>query len=101
MRSRTPSAGFAARRNCWPGNCRKKASRTTPTSSLKKPTACAIRSEEHTSELQSLMRSSYAVLCWKNNKEREQKITNLNPNDQQPNPMTSCANKKHKHAAKT
>src|SRR3546814_1851733 len=24
---------------------------------------CAIRSEEHTSELQSLMRSSYAVFC--------------------------------------
>src|SRR3546814_10010565 len=24
----------------------------------------AARSEEHTSELQSLMRSSYAVLCW-------------------------------------
>src|SRR3546814_8397636 len=27
--------------------------------------AAAIRSEEHTSELQSLMRSSYAVFCWK------------------------------------
>src|SRR3546814_9303374 len=26
------------------------------------------RSEEHTSELQSLMRSSYAVLCWKKTK---------------------------------
>src|SRR3546814_5519815 len=26
------------------------------------------RSEEHTSELQSLMRSSYAVLCWKKQK---------------------------------
>src|SRR3546814_5091466 len=26
------------------------------------------RSEEHTSELQSLMRSSYAVLCWKKKK---------------------------------
>src|SRR3546814_5525591 len=25
------------------------------------------RSEEHTSELQSLMRSSYAVFCWKKN----------------------------------
>src|SRR3546814_3838801 len=25
------------------------------------------RSEEHTSELQSLMRSSYAVCCWKKN----------------------------------
>src|SRR3546814_2693585 len=26
---------------------------------------CADRSEEHTSELQSLMRNSYAVFCWK------------------------------------
>src|SRR3546814_1953789 len=26
------------------------------------------RSEEHTSELQSLMRISYAVFCWKKNK---------------------------------
>src|SRR3546814_10288545 len=26
------------------------------------------RSEEHTSELQSLMRSSYAVFCWKKKK---------------------------------
>src|SRR3546814_5438326 len=27
--------------------------------------ACSLRSEEHTSELQSLMRNSYAVLCLK------------------------------------
>src|SRR3546814_2398057 len=30
-----------------------------------KPAAKAVRSEEHTSELQSLMRSSYAVFCLK------------------------------------
>src|SRR3546814_10275525 len=30
--------------------------------------ATALRSEEHTSELQSLMRISYAVFCLKNNK---------------------------------
>src|SRR3546814_5927114 len=29
------------------------------------------RSEEHTSELQSLMRSSYAVFCWKKKKQEE------------------------------
>src|SRR3546814_6325601 len=29
----------------------------------------AVRSEEHTSELQSLMRSSYAVFCLKNKKQ--------------------------------
>src|SRR3546814_10332231 len=28
--------------------------------------ALGLRSEEHTSELQSLMRISYAVFCWKN-----------------------------------
>src|SRR3546814_4869741 len=30
-----------------------------------RPCACAQRSEEHTSELQSLMRNSYAVFCLK------------------------------------
>src|SRR3546814_9945701 len=34
---------------------------TTPTGLIDKP--CLIRSEEHTSELQSLMRTSYAVFC--------------------------------------
>src|SRR3546814_4188820 len=29
------------------------------------PSRGGFRSEEHTSELQSLMRSSYAVFCWK------------------------------------
>src|SRR3546814_2360497 len=41
-------------------------------------TVCADRSEEHTSELQSLMRISYAVFCLKkknkNNKENKQKV---------------------------
>src|SRR3546814_10787091 len=35
------------------------------------------RSEEHTSELQSLMRTSYAVSCWK--KKTPQKDTNQQP----------------------
>src|SRR3546814_8175766 len=34
---------------------------------------CTRRSEEHTSELQSLMRISYAVFCLKKKKEPEQK----------------------------
>src|SRR3546814_9277559 len=33
------------------------------------------RSEEHTSELQSLMRISYAVFCLKNNNKNNNKIT--------------------------
>src|SRR3546814_9008814 len=34
------------------------------------------RSEEHTSELQSLMRNSYAVFCLKKNRNEEEKTTN-------------------------
>src|SRR3546814_8674242 len=34
--------------------------------------ACHLRSEEHTSELQSLMRISYAVFCLKKKKKNEQ-----------------------------
>src|SRR3546814_2811595 len=36
------------------------------------PTASRMRSEEHTSELQSLMRISYAVFCLKNKNIKEQ-----------------------------
>src|SRR3546814_6396188 len=35
----------------------------------------AVRSEEHTSELQSLMRTSYAVFCLKKKKHKKQNIT--------------------------
>src|SRR3546814_8009279 len=35
---------------------------------------CVLRSEEHTSELQSLMRISYAVFCLKKKKLRKTKI---------------------------
>src|SRR3546814_2165491 len=38
--------------------------------------ACAARSEEHTSELQSLMRISYAVFCLKKKKKTTQYINN-------------------------
>src|SRR3546814_9691215 len=41
---------------------------------LGRPAAVAFRSEEHTSELQSLMRISYAVFCLKK-KKRTKKIT--------------------------
>src|SRR3546814_6656214 len=36
-----------------------------------------VRSEEHTSELQSLMRSSYAVFCLKNKKKQQQHLMYL------------------------
>src|SRR3546814_8283384 len=36
----------------------------------RRPRSIQVRSEEHTSELQSLMRYSYAVFCLKNKKEK-------------------------------
>src|SRR3546814_2612628 len=39
---------------------------------------CSLRSEEHTSELQSLMRISYAVFCLKQNTRETRLLTNWN-----------------------
>src|SRR3546814_10488155 len=39
--------------------------------------AFALRSEEHTSELQSLMRISYAVFCLKKKKKQHNKVTEI------------------------
>src|SRR3546814_2214001 len=50
-RSRSPRGGWRRRDGLRPPHCR-----------------CAPRSEEHTSELQSLMRTSYAVFCLKKKK---------------------------------
>src|SRR3546814_9890794 len=44
------------------------------------PAACHLRSEEHTSELQSLMRISYAVFCLKKNTIKTKTPTNENNN---------------------
>src|SRR3546814_6495411 len=41
----------------------------------------AKRSEEHTSELQSLMRISYAVFCLKKKKKKQQRQAKNTPND--------------------
>src|SRR3546814_2456209 len=41
------------------------------------------RSEEHTSELQSLMRISYAVFCLKKKKTQQPHLTHNNPTTQQ------------------
>src|SRR3546814_9386423 len=56
--ARGASAQMADASNC----------RGDPVSAARGPAvadAAALRSEEHTSELQSLMRISYAVFCWK------------------------------------
>src|SRR3546814_7401126 len=39
------------------------------------------RSEEHTSELQSLMRISYAVFCLKKKNKKDETTKNTNPNN--------------------
>src|SRR3546814_6974558 len=54
------------------------------------------RSEEHTSELQSLMRISYAVFCLK---KKKQKNTILN-SIQQPHTQITYTNRNHKHTHK-
>src|SRR3546814_6063534 len=54
------------------------AARRSPTSSAAATaTASAARSEEHTSELQSLMRTSYAVFCLKKKKTHLYQYTKL------------------------
>src|SRR3546814_5564252 len=53
--------------------------------------ASVLRSEEHTSELQSLMRISYAVFCLKKKKERNTQsnsTNNLTPSDCPPRQST-------------
>src|SRR3546814_6656020 len=49
------------------------------------------RSEEHTSELQSLMRISYAVFCLKKKKITRNKITNINESQHQQTQHTKSA----------
>src|SRR3546814_9163415 len=62
---------MAHRRRCDPARCRaRRASMPAPT--------VAHRSEEHTSELQSLMRISYAVFCLKTQKNNKKRINTLN-----------------------
>src|SRR3546814_5747577 len=52
--------------------------RTWTVSAAMTSTRCGCRrSEEHTSELQSLMRSSYAVFCLKKNKNNKKKKQNI------------------------
>src|SRR3546814_6049062 len=47
-------------------------SRTDPT--WRRGESCGERSEEHTSELQSLMRKSYAVLCLKTKNNKKYRV---------------------------
>src|SRR3546814_7717361 len=71
---RTVARGAGRIGNCWRG--RGEADRGEPHAG-----GAAGRSEEHTSELQSLMRISYAVFCLKKTKNRQanntEKVRNI------------------------
>src|SRR3546814_6989487 len=57
------------------------AARTAPADAKSAKHANLVRSEEHTSELQSLMRISYAVFCLKKKKTQKQKKLENNLQD--------------------
>src|SRR3546814_7063435 len=61
---------------------------STAASSSSRHSATPMRSEEHTSELQSLMRISYAVFCLK----KKKKTTNHDINTQNPQTTTNKQN---------
>src|SRR3546814_3877777 len=60
---------FGVRRGEWlpPAPYRRQAAALTSATILRAASPRSFRSEEHTSELQSLMRISYAVFCLKKN----------------------------------
>src|SRR3546814_6064349 len=61
------------------------------------PRSCLLlRSEEHTSELQSLMRISYAVFCLKK-KKRKNTLSSTHTHRDQPNNTTSYTMLTHPH----
>src|SRR3546814_6899607 len=67
---RAPGLAFRAAIRIWAGTtC---SSKLTSLTTL--PCASSDRSEEHTSELQSLMRISYAAFCLKKKKNEQQHI---------------------------
>src|SRR3546814_6498963 len=66
--------------------------RLTPPTVLRNCVGGLTRSEEHTSELQSLMRISYAVFCLKKKiKSAHMKHTNDELNSKQPHNDMSCS----------
>src|SRR3546814_5779471 len=75
MNENSPVAPLKSRAQIeWPGQDGKAGCRTRATSGCSASQAAIFRalarSEEHTSELQSLMRISYAVFCLKKKKQR-------------------------------
>src|SRR3546814_5945926 len=71
--------GFQAHRTCTP---EKRQSRTMPFTNATVSAPSRPRSEEHTSELQSLVRISYAVFCLKNKNKLTTQIMKTNKHTQ-------------------
>src|SRR3546814_10576967 len=84
VRSHAPSPGagrqpaFPPARRCRPGPARR--ARRCSGSNRPPRGRRRARSEEHTSELQSLMRISYAVFCLKKKKKLDYRLINDNNN---------------------
>src|SRR3546814_2657181 len=79
-RARRPLPGHAAGRGDATAHRRLRRRRAGPRSAAgaaRQRQGLRVRSEEHTSELQSLMRISYAVFCLK--KKKQNTITNTSP----------------------
>src|SRR3546814_4440958 len=74
------------------------ASSTSPSA-----TAATTRSEEHTSELQSLMRISYAVFCLKKKKQtkKKQNLTSSQKSNTRIQPITNISSKQHSNYNKS
>src|SRR3546814_8744634 len=67
-RGRSPCRRRVGRCRPWPSRCCRQ--RPSPSAFRRRPEWRRERSEEHTSELQSLMRISYAVFCLKKKKKQ-------------------------------
>src|SRR3546814_3363538 len=65
-----------------PGNCAGRAGNRAVGTIREKTRRTRPRSEEHTSELQSLMRISYAVFCLKKKTKKRIKVTNTQLHNQ-------------------
>src|SRR3546814_1371411 len=78
-----------------PGAVRRRTA--SPCSAMPTATARPRRSEEHTSELQSLMRISYAVFCLKKKKEEDTHKSDTNTNDMQHDKIIYLLNQTHQH----
>src|SRR3546814_1788177 len=67
-----PSASLPERNLVGVASKKRMCARAAGTEALVNSTVCASRSEEHTSELKSLMRNTYAVFCLKKKKHIQQ-----------------------------